>query len=259
MEDYVLPEFDMLGSMKGAQKIVVIGSPGSGKSWFVMDLMYTFSHEYPVCKIFSGSEIHNPFYCHFVDPHYIVNGYVEKEMNRFIHRQEEVLSEEGNAKAILVVDDCNKNPKIYKTEQFYDLIQNSRHWGNKTVIAVQHPRFIAKEVASIASWIVLYKETNDDLIDRLYSEFGGATKSKAAFRQLMNSLKQYECLVINNENKSAKHQVFYYMPRNRNPLEGKWWRNKKGRTIKFGCREFREWAKLRTDTNWRPNLTKKYG
>ena len=59
MEDFVFPEFDML-MMDGSQKIVIVGAPKQGKSFFVRDLMYTFAHQYPVCKVFSGSETQKP-------------------------------------------------------------------------------------------------------------------------------------------------------------------------------------------------------
>lgn len=258
-DDFILPEFDLLNSMGGSQKIIVVGAPGQGKSWFVRDLMYTFSFDYPVAKIFSGSEIQKPFYRYFVDEHYIVPEYDAAEMKRFIHRQTIVSEEGGNSNAILVFDDCNKNPKIFKSELFYELMQNSRHWGNKTIIAVQHPRFIAKEIVAIASWIVLYKEDNDETVDQLYKLFGGATKSKKMFKELMASLQDHECIVINNADRSAKYRVFYYCPRNRDPNEGFWWNNRKGNPVKFGCKEFREWARVRNNPKWKPDLTRRFG
>ena len=44
---------------QGGFKIVIIGKPGTGKTWLITDLLYKKRHIFPVCMICSGTEDSN--------------------------------------------------------------------------------------------------------------------------------------------------------------------------------------------------------
>jgi hypothetical protein len=97
-----------LDEMKPNSKIVIIGKPATGKSTVIRDIVKAFRHEFPVAKVFSGTEENNHFYAQMFPELFIHSEYSEAEMENFAKRQKLAMrNNPDNPKGLLIVDDCS--------------------------------------------------------------------------------------------------------------------------------------------------------
>ena len=103
-----------LHEMKYNSKIVIIGKPATGKSTVTRDIVKAYRHEFPVAKVFSGTEENNHFYSQMFPDLYIHSEYSESEMEDFAKRQKLAMrNNPENPKGMLIVDDCSDDPKFF--------------------------------------------------------------------------------------------------------------------------------------------------
>ena len=101
---YNIREFSFRKNMPLSATIVIVGSPGSGKSNLIEYIVWIMRDKYPVHKIFDESDEIDQRWPLFVHPLYINNEYVEKENESYVARQKKCINDSlcNNSNAICI-------------------------------------------------------------------------------------------------------------------------------------------------------------
>ena len=239
---------------------IVIGPPGSGKTNWIEWLMYVHRSEYPVAKVFNGSEGMNHKFEKFVPKINITDKYVEDEAKRYMLRQKRVAVNRCNdGKAIIVIDDCSDDRKIYTSPPYQHLYKVlSRHGNNIIITGLQYGVDFPPGVRKSGGWVALGYEADDNERRKLYDNFGGLCGTYHNFCQIMDQM-----IVTTDENgnpkpkakqdKTDKH-IFLIIKRldpSSNIEENIFYSkapDMKDIRWKFGCDEAWKWDKDRRDS-----------
>ena len=113
---------------QGGSKIVIIGKPGTGKTTLITSLLYEKSHIFPAGVAMSGTEDSNGHYSKIFPSTFVFNAFDKPVVDQFINRQKLAKQHLPNPWAILLLDDCTDDPKIFNDPMFLGLYKNGRHW-----------------------------------------------------------------------------------------------------------------------------------
>jgi hypothetical protein len=215
---------------KGGYKIVVIGRPGSGKSALISDLIYRKSNIFPVAMVLNGTEENNKHYENLgIPPCAIYNELNKDAISSFIERQKLARQYLENPWALLVIDDCMEDPKLWNDPVFQGLVKNGRHFALNLIIGLQYCLDIKPAIRMNLDGAFIFREPNIKTRKSLYENFAGIIPDQATFNALMDEITDdYTALYINNSTQSNKMSdcVFWYKSR---PVP---------KDFKFGCSSF---------------------
>jgi hypothetical protein len=216
----------------------------------IENLAYYNKHRYPVARIFMGTEDGYKKFCKIFNPLYVSNSYDEGQERQHILRQKTCNMEngknyEGNY-AINILDDVSDDPKIYKTKVMRGLFKlGSQHWSQLLLIGSQYAIDMPPDIRKSASYIALFREPEEGERKKLHANFGGIVGNYQKFCDAMDQITgDYTCMILKKRSQSQRIEdcVFYY----KTVQLGPW---------KFGCNEYKSWAKERYDPNYVDKLT----
>lgn len=224
---------------------IIIGSPGSGKSTFMENLCYRRKHVYPVGRVFVGTDNCYKTFCDIFHPLYVSNYYDEEQEKSHILRQRTCSLENGKEYtgnyAINILDDVSDDPRIYKTKVLKGLFKlGSQHWNQLFMIGSQYAIDMPPDLRKATSYVALFREPELTEREKLYKNFGGLAGSFQNFCELMDQVTgDYTCLIFKKRTQSMNMEdcISYFRTEKLAP-----WR--------FGCKEYRQWAKERYDKNY---------
>jgi hypothetical protein len=248
VEDLKLREFEIesIDHTKGAS-FVVIAPPGTGKTTFMMNVMYYNKHRYPTAKLFIGEEDGYKEYCKIFPKLFVNNEWDEEEAERFKIRQKTCQYENHKTdvanNSIIMIDDAVEEDKTYRRPFFSALYKKySRHGNNIILLGTQQARDFPTPIRSNASYVVIGQCDDILQLEKMYKMFGGKFGSFKRFCEVLNFIaaKKYEFLVIHRASESNKLEdcVFWYTTK---PIRSDW---------KFGCKEYHAWSKTRYNENF---------
>lgn len=219
----------------GGSKIVVIGKAGTGKSTLIRYLVLLKSNIIPVAMVVSGTEDSNRFYANIFPEQFIHTEYNEYIIQNFIKRQKHAISflnhPPNNPWAILLLDDCTDDKKIFNTKQQQSLFKNGRHWKMLYILSLQHPMDLPPSIRTNIDGIFIFKETNENNLKNLYLNYGGVFPNLETFKEYMLQVTgDYTALYIDNSNQDYKqwYENVYY------------WKVPELKDVyKFGCNEYK--------------------
>uniref|UniRef100_A0A6C0LYY3 Uncharacterized protein n=1 Tax=viral metagenome TaxID=1070528 RepID=A0A6C0LYY3_9ZZZZ len=227
----------------------VIGPPGTGKSRFIADMAYYTKHIYPVARVFSETEDSNTFFGGggsggIFPPLFVSEDYSEEAERNHVLRQKLCKQDSDceNGSALNILDDCSKDPKIYRSILVQNLFKNgSRHWDQLCMVGLQYAIDVMPVIRKCVSYVALLREAEVNEREKLYKNFGGLAGSFKNFCDLMDQLTDdHTALIINKRSQSndPAECFFYYKAEIHEDDNGKpnW---------KFGCNEYWEWSKKR--------------
>jgi hypothetical protein len=110
----------------GGSKIVVIGKPGTGKTTLITSLLYEKKHIFPIAMAQSGTEDSNGHYRKIFPSSFVYNKLEEGRVEDFVKRQKIAKKHLPNPWAILLLDDCTDDPKLFNKPLFQGLYKNGR-------------------------------------------------------------------------------------------------------------------------------------
>lgn len=217
---------------------------------FIENMAYAVKHKYPVARVFAGTQASYNRFCKIFGSLYVTLGFNEEMETKHIRRQRICEDENGEGHpsnyALNILDDVSDDPKIFKSPMFNDIFKNgSQHYHQIFIIALQYAIDVPVPIRNAVSYIALFRELNEDNLEKLYRNFGGACQSKKKFRALMDQVTgDHTCLIIDKRSQSTRLEdhVFYYRTYDIEKKHPDW---------KFGCAEYREWNAARVDPHFK--------
>lgn len=216
---------------------------------FMENMSYYLKHRYPVARLFIGTEGGYQRMCKIFHPLYVSNYYEEEEEKNLILRQRTCELENGKGYpgnyAINIIDDASDDPRIYKTKVMKGLFKlGSQHWNQLLMVGSQYAIDMPPDVRKSVSYAAVFFEPEEIERKKLYNNLGGLAGSYNNFCDLMDQLTgDYSCIIFKKRTQSHKieENISYFRTK---PL-GDW---------KFGCKEYRDWARERYDPDYKEQI-----
>jgi hypothetical protein len=197
----------------GGSKIVVIGKPGTGKSYLIRGLLYAKKHIFPVGIVMSGSEDTNHDFAKIMPPTFIFNEYNEDKIKDFVKRQKLALEHLQNPWAFMVIDDCTDDPKIFNKPLQNALFKRGRHWQMMYILALQYALDVKPQIRGLIDGVFLLREPVKSNREKLYRNYASIIPTYEIFSDIMDQLTEdHHAIYIHNFSNTNNWQdcVFYW-------------------------------------------------
>lgn len=215
----------------GGSKIVVVGRPGSGKSTVITNIIYNKKHIFPVGICMSGTESSTGFYKKIFPSTFVYNEYSGDKVEDFMRRQKLAREYVKNPWAIILIDDCTDDPKIFNTETQLDMYKHGRHYKFLYILSLQHAMDIKPAIRSNVDGVFIMREPLLKNRKVLWENYASIIPDFSLFCQLMNDITDdYTAIYIHNSTQTNVWQdcVFWYKSR------------EIPEDFKFGCPEYKQ-------------------
>jgi GTPase SAR1 family protein len=227
-------------------KIVVIGKPGSGKSYLLRDMIYSKKHIYPVGMAQSGTENDNHFYSTIFPDLFIWPELDRAAIENFIRRQQLVKQLLPNPWAILILDDCMEKSEEFRKPLYTRIFKNGRHWKSLFVIAMQYALDVPPAIRTCIDGVFIFRETILRNRKILYENYASIIPTKELFYKLMDEItNDHTALYISNNTTTNDWTKCVY-----------WYKAREVPEFKFGCEDYWLFHNERYDES-KKNLTQK--
>lgn len=238
-------ENDMHDEKPSSSKLVVIGKPGTGKSFLMASLLYAKSHFIPTGIIFSGTEAINKFFQQYVPSTFIYNELIPSQVEEFIKRQQIARTYLPNPWSLLIIDDCTDDNKIFKTPLFQKLYKNGRVYMMLYILSLQYCLDVAPAIRVSIDGVFILREPNIQVRKKLWENYASIIPEFTLFCTLMDQItNDHTALYIHNMGVSTdwRDNVFWYKAKA--VPEG----------FKFGCPEYWQFHYDRYNINYTENI-----
>ncbi|KAI9190531.1 AGB-1 [Polychytrium aggregatum] len=195
-----------------------IAPRGSGKSFFVRDLMYHLK-DIPRGIVFSGTEHANPFFSSFIPDTYIHPRYQSEIVKKIIDKQAERLRVSHEGKTVdngvfIIMDDCLASANCWKNDPtLCEILMNGRHYNIFYALTMQYPLGIPPNLRSNIDYSVIFREPKRINRKLLWEHYASVIPSLDLFNDIMDQCTgDYNCIVIKNSSTSNNFMdcVFWY-------------------------------------------------
>lgn len=207
--------------------IMIIGKRGSGKTTFLMNLLYHMRNRFDVgMAITPTKDTAQEFKKHMCDSFIYDNMKDADEVISLITDLQGVFAEdEPNGQPsrprniYLIADDCFFDKKSFKTTNMRDILFNGRHYGVCWINTAQYLMDIDTSYRSQIDYVIIVGEPTPDTRDKLWenffkSVFENTTEGRRLFYLTLKKCTQdHNCLILNNKthkNDSITDRIFFY-------------------------------------------------
>lgn len=197
----------------GGSKLTVIGRPGTGKSYLITSLLYEKRHCFPIGIVMSGTEDSNHHYSQMFPSTFIYNHLDKNALSRFIKRQKIAKKYISNPWAMVLLDDCMDDPKMFNSPLFQGLYKNGRHWNMMYILSLQYCMDIKPVIRNNVDGTFILREPGIRNRKSIYENYASIIPSFQMFCSIMDYItNDYTALYINNRTQSNNWTdcVFWY-------------------------------------------------
>ena len=213
----------------GGTKIVICGKPGSGKSTVIQGLLYSKRHVFPVGMAMSGSEDSNHAFAEIMPSSFIYNDYDEEKIKDFVKRQKIARQHLPNPWAVMILDDCTDDPRVFNKPLQNALYKKGRHWKMMYILSLQYAMDVKPQIRTNIDGVFILRESIESNREKLYRNYASIIPTYGLFCELLDKLTEdFHCLYIHNSTTTNNWTdcVFYWKA----PIPPKGW--------KLGCPEY---------------------
>ncbi len=203
----------MNNESQGGSKIVIIGKPGTGKTTLISSLLYAKKNVYPVGMVMSGTEDSNGFYQQIMPSTFVYNKLEEKAIEKFIKRQKIAKQHLKNPWALLLLDDCTDDPKLFNKPLFQGIFKNGRHWKMLFILSLQYCMDIKPVIRTNVDGVFILREPSVKNRKSIWENYASIIPDFSLFCQIMDQItNDYTALYIHNSTQSNKLEecIYYY-------------------------------------------------
>ena len=173
---------------QGGSKIVIIGKPGTGKTTLISSLLYEKKHIFPVGLVMSGTEDSNGFYRKMFPSSFVFNKLDENKVQEFVKRQKIAKKHLDNPWAVILLDDCTDDPKIFNKPLFQGMYKNGRHWKMWYILSLQYCMDIKPVIRTNIDGTFILREPNLKNRRSLWENYAGVIPDFTMFCDIMESI-----------------------------------------------------------------------
>jgi hypothetical protein len=197
----------------GGSKIVVIGKPGTGKSTLIASLLYSKKHIFPAGIVMSGSEDSNGFYKKIFPSTFVFNNYDEEQIKSFIRRQKIAKQHLENPWAVILLDDCTDDPRIFNNPLQQGMYKRGRHWKMWYILSLQYGMDVKPVIRTNVDGVFIMREPSLRNRRIMWENYASIIPDFTLFCDLMDALTgDHTAIYIHNTGISNdwKECVFWY-------------------------------------------------
>ena len=197
-------------NLKNDSNIMIIGSKCSGKSTLIKDIIYN-NKKTSVGSVISCGENVEHFYDKFINNTLIHTEYDPLILERLFECQIKAYHEKlVNYNKILVMDECFvASDKIQNDKKIQELFFNGRNYRILSILTTQFPMRLSPSLRVNIDCIFIFKNHDIKHKREIYQYYASIFKSFEEFETILDSLDNYNCLVIDYSSK-LEDQIFYY-------------------------------------------------
>jgi len=179
----------------------------------ITSLLYEKRHIFPVALIMSGTEDSNGHYKKLVPSSFVYNKLQEKKIEDFVIRQKAAKKHIANPWAVLLLDDCTDDPKLFNKSLFQGLYKNGRHWKMWFILSLQYCMDIKPVIRTNVDGVFILRESNLRNRKSLWENYAGIVPDFSMFCSIMDQITDnYTALYIHNATTSNALEdcLFWY-------------------------------------------------
>jgi hypothetical protein len=203
----------------------------TGKSFLISSLIYQKRACFPVGLVMSGTEDSNHHYSKMFPSLFVYDELNTEVLKKFINRQKIAKQYLPNPWALVLLDDCTDDPKIFNSKLFQGIYKNGRHWDTLFIMSLQYCMDVRPVIRNNIDGVFILREPGLKSRKTLYENYASIIPTFKLFCTLMDNItSDYTALYINNKVQSNRWEdcVFWFKA---SPIPPDW---------KFGSREFWE-------------------
>lgn len=240
-----LHEFDIVDGMPISCGFLTVAPPGSGKSTLCGNLAFYRKHQYPVAKLFIGTEDDYKKHKETFHPLFVNYGYSDDQLEDVIKRaRSQAMKYETKGqmerRMILWMDDLGK--KEWHNKFLADIVKlGSQHWDIFGLFCSQSIMDFPVDFRNSISFVALGRNMEAQERKKMYECFGAVCGNKNRFNDVMDQIAEKKTFVIikrRTDSNEIEDCVFWYQGKILPP-----W--------KFGCKEWRQWGDARYDVSYK--------
>jgi hypothetical protein len=185
----------------------------TGKTTLIKSLLYAKKNIYPVGIAMSGTEESNGSYREIFPSSFVYNNYNEDQVKSFIKRQKIAKQHLPNPWAVILLDDCTDDPKLFNKPLQQGMYKRGRHWKMWYILSLQYCMDVRPVIRTNVDGTFILRENNLKNRKSLWENYAGIIPDFGMFCDIMDQLTDdYTALYIHNATQSNKLEdcLFWY-------------------------------------------------
>lgn len=185
----------------------------TGKTTLITSLLQEKSHIFPVGEVMSGTEDSNGHYGKIFPSSFVYNALDKQRIVDFVERQKLAKKHISNPWAILLLDDCTDDPKLFNDPLFQGIFKNGRHWKMLFILSLQYSLDIKPVIRTNVDGTFILREPNMKNRKSLWENYAGIFPDFTMFCSALDQLTDdYTAMYIHNALQTNKLEdcVFWY-------------------------------------------------
>jgi hypothetical protein len=223
---------------QGSAVIFLLGARGRGKTTLIKNLLYEKSNIFPIGIAMSGTEDYNHYWSKVFPPTFVYNKLDRDKIKDLLDRQKIAIKYLKVPWAVLLLDDCMDDPKLFREPLFEGIHKNSRHMKLLFINSLQYSLNVQPSLRSNVDICFIMREPSLRNRKILWENYASVIPDFTLFNAIMDQItNDYTSLVIVNNLASTDYKdcVFWYRAKQ---VPENW---------KFGASEYWEFHKSRCD------------